>query len=141
MRTLPRIDLKGRISFEGRRIGDRRKDSVSLDLLFAALADPTRRDILGRLANGEMSVTQIARSYEISLPAISKHLNFLESAGLIVRRREGRLLYCEINATPLISAATWLGRYKKIWEGQLDSLGSYLDELKRREAKRDVKKV
>ena len=87
-----------------------------------------------------MSVTEIASPYQMSLPAVSKHLTILGKAGLIARRREGRVLYCHVNAVPLKSAASWIERYENIWERQLNSLGSYLDDLKSREVRRVPRK-
>lgn len=100
---------------------------------FAALADPTRRAILSRLAIGECSVTQLAEPFEMSLPAVSKHLRVLEKAGLISRGREAQWRPCRIEAAPLREVAEWAERYREIWEGRLDRLGNYLQELKSKE--------
>jgi DNA-binding transcriptional ArsR family regulator len=102
----------------------------SLDSLFFALSDRTRRDIVEGLAAREMSVTEIAAPHDISLPAISKHLDVLERAGLLVRKREGRTILCKLNPGALQTAMSWIDRYKAMWEGQMDSLGTYLDDLK-----------
>jgi len=97
-----------------------------LDAVFAALADPTRRAILGRLARGEASVSEIARPFRISLPAVSRHLRVLGSAGLVVRKKEGRVHRVRLAAAPLKSAADWLEEYRQFWGAQLDSLADYL---------------
>ena len=100
----------------------------SLDVTFAALADPTRRAILARLARGESSVTALAAPHRISLPAISKHLTVLERAGLLARRREGRVHHCRLVGGSMRDAAAWLARYHKFWERQFDALARYLEE-------------
>src|SRR3989454_6936423 len=96
---------------------------------FAALADPTRRAILARLASGETSVTELAGPFEMSLPAISKHLKVLERAGLIARGREAQWRPCRLEAGPLKQAADWLEHYRRFWEQSLDRLEDYLREL------------
>jgi DNA-binding transcriptional ArsR family regulator len=106
-----------------------------LDSLFSALSDPTRRSILQRLANNPLSVGEIAGPYKMSLPAVSKHLDVLERADLIVRKRDGRVLHCELNPAPLLAASAWLDRYKPLWEKSLDSLGSYLSDMKSKEGR------
>lgn len=98
-----------------------------LDRTFAALADPTRRAILTRLASGEASVGDLARPFRISRPAISKHLRVLERAGLVTRTRDGRVSRCRLNAAPMRTAAEWVARYRRFWEGRLDRLASYLE--------------
>jgi DNA-binding transcriptional ArsR family regulator len=107
--------------------------SDSLSATFAALADPTRRAILARLASGECSVTELAEPFAMSLPAVSKHLRVLERAGLIVRRREAQWRHCRIEATPLKDVAEWAAEYRHIWEGRFDRLDSYLQELQGQE--------
>src|SRR3989441_10311822 len=102
--------------------------AVGLDATFAALADPTRRAILTRLGTREASVTELARPFHVSLPAISKHLGVLERAGLIQRRRLGRIRRCRLVAHPMRHAAAWLGRYRRFWEHQFNHLDAYLDE-------------
>ena len=104
-----------------------------LSTTFAALADPTRRAILARLASGECSVSELAEPFEMSLPAVSKHLRVLERAGLIVRRREAQWRPCRIEAAPLKEVAEWAERYRHIWEQRLDRLDAYLQELKKKE--------
>ncbi len=101
-----------------------------LSTTFAALADPTRRAILARLASGECSVTELAEPFEMSLPAVSKHLGVLERAGLIARGREAQWRPCRIQASPLRDVAEWAERYRHIWEARLDWLEGYLQELK-----------
>ena len=106
-----------------------------LSATFAALADPTRRAILARLASGECSVTELAEPFEMSMPAVSKHLRVLERAGLIARRREAQWRPCRIEAGPLREVADWTERYRHIWEERLDRLDTYLQQLKARERK------
>ena len=101
-----------------------------LSTTFAALADPTRRAILARLATGERSVTELAEPFDMSLPAVSKHLRVLERAGLISRGREAQWRPCRIDAAPLKQVADWTERYRHIWEARLDRLDDYLEELK-----------
>ena len=102
---------------------------------FAALADPTRRAILARLANGECSVTELAEPFDMSMPAVSKHLRVLERAGLIARGREAQWRPCRIDAGPLKEVAEWTERYRHIWESRLDRLESYLHTMKAKEKK------
>ena len=106
---------------------------MSLDHLsatFAALADPTRRAILARLTSGELSVTELAEPFEMSLPAVSKHLKVLEGAGLIARGRDAQWRPCRLEAARLKEAAEWLEHYRRFWEQSLDRLDEYLRELK-----------
>lgn len=107
-----------------------------LDATFAALADPTRRAILARLTVGEASVTELAKPFAMSQPAISKHLKVLERAGLISRGRDAQRRPCRIEAQPLAEASGWLEEYRRIWEGNFQRLDALLDELKAREKKR-----
>jgi DNA-binding transcriptional ArsR family regulator len=102
------------------------KSGGSLDATFAALADPTRRAILHRLAAGETTVGALARPFHISLPAISKHLRVLERAGLLVRRRDGRVRRCRLVVRPMRAADAWIARYRRFWEHHLDRLARYL---------------
>jgi len=102
-------------------------DSTTLDRTFGALADPTRRAILARLAAGEATVGELAAPFAVSRPAISKHLRVLERAGLVRRSRDGRLSRCELDADPMKDAAEWVDRYRAFWEGQLDALSRYLE--------------
>jgi DNA-binding transcriptional ArsR family regulator len=106
-------------------------ESDSLSLVFAALADPTRRAILARLSEGERSVNELAAPFEISLPAISKHLKVLECAGLIERTRNAQWRPCRLQAGPLKDAADWVGQYKRFWEESFDRLDEYLKELQK----------
>jgi DNA-binding transcriptional ArsR family regulator len=103
-----------------------------LDRTFAALSDPTRRAILGRLAAGEASVTELAEPFDMSMPAVSKHLKVLERAGLIVRGRERQWRPARLEAEPLKEVADWTERYRRFWEERYDRLDSYLEELQRR---------
>src|SRR6266481_7341136 len=114
--------------------------SPDLNITFAALADPTRRAILARLASGEASVTELAEPFEMSLPAISKHLKVLERAGLIARGREAQWRPCRLAAGPLKDASDFLERYRRFWEESFDRLEEYLQELKMRELKIKEKK-
>lgn len=104
-----------------------------LDATFGALADATRRGILARLARGESSVSELAAPYEISLPAVSKHLRVLENAGLVVRHKDGRVHRCRLIAEPMKDAAEWIERYRLFWELQFDALARYLEESQREE--------
>ena len=104
-----------------------------LSATFAALADPTRRAILAHLAKGEASVTELAKPFEMSLPAISKHLKVLERAGLIVRGREAQWRPCQLNAEPLKDVEDWLEQYRQFWEESFDRLDDYLHELQTQE--------
>ena len=106
---------------------------MNLNATFAALADPTRRAILARLASGECSVTELAEPFEMSMPAVSKHLRVLERAGLIARGRDAQWRPCRLNAAPLKEVADWAERYRALWEGRLDRLEIYLQELKAQE--------
>jgi len=101
----------------------------TLDATFAALADPTRRAILARLALGEAPVTALAEPFEMSLPAVSKHLKVLEKAGLIARGRDAQRRPCRLEVGPLHDAMTWIEGYRGFWEGSLDHLDSYLKTL------------
>ena len=111
-----------------------------LSTTFAALADPTRRAILARLAAGEASVTELAAPFDMSLPAISKHLKVLERAGLIARGREAQWRPCRLEAGPLKDAAEWLAHYRRFWEQSFDRLDDYLRKLQRKEKKHGRKK-
>jgi DNA-binding transcriptional ArsR family regulator len=106
-----------------------------LTATFSALADPTRRAILARLATGECTVTELAAPFQMTMPAISKHLRVLEGAGLISRRREAQLRPCRLEAAPLRDVVEWAERYREIWEGRLDRLDTYLKELQTKETK------
>ena len=101
----------------------------ALDATFAALADPTRRAILARLALGEASVTELAEPFEMSQPAISKHLKVLESAGLISRGRDAQRRPCRLEAAPLAQATDWLEKYRRFWEATFQRLDALLEEL------------
>jgi DNA-binding transcriptional ArsR family regulator len=99
-----------------------------LNRTFAALADPTRRRILAHLARGDKCVTHLARSHDMSLPAVSKHLRVLEKAGLLRRRRYGRVHEMQLDAKPLKQAAEWVEEYRRFWEGSLERLAEYLEK-------------
>ena len=108
-------------------------DNDPLNTIFAALADPTRRAILERLAHGDATVGELAEPFAMTLPAISKHLSVLERAGLIVKSRDGQRRHCRITATPLKNATAWLDDYRRHWEANLDSLDTYLSHLQNQE--------
>jgi len=103
------------------------KYSTSLDAIFSALSDPTRRTILTNLQRGQASVTELARPHDISMPAILKHLNVLEHAGLIEQKKTGRVRMCRLTVAPMQQAADWLSLYRVFWENQLDNLGRFLE--------------
>ena len=105
----------------------------SLDRIFAALSDPTRRRILDLLAQAELCVTELAKPFSISLPAISKHLRVLEKAGLVKRKRDGRIHRLRLEAKPMRDAAAWIAGYRGFWEGQLDALADYLERQQKSE--------
>jgi len=106
-----------------------------LSSTFAALADPTRRAILSRLSRGEMSVTDLAEPFKMSLPGVSKHLKVLERAGLISRGREAQWRPCRLNAAPLKDVADWVEHYRKFWQESFDRLDEYLKQIQSREKK------
>ena len=108
----------------------------ALDATFAALADPTRRAILSRLATRERTVTELAAPFDVSLPAISKHLRVLERAGLLVQEKDGRIRRCQLSAQPLHDATEWLERYRRFWEESFQRLDALLEEMKASEKKR-----
>ena len=103
--------------------------SDRLSIAFAALADPTRRAILARLASGEASVTELAEPFDMSLPAVSKHLKVLERAGLIARGREAQWRPCRLEAAPLKNVADWVDHYRRFWEESFDRLDEYLRSI------------
>jgi DNA-binding transcriptional ArsR family regulator len=111
-----------------------------LSATFAALADPTRRAILARLASGETSVTELAAPFDMSLPAVSKHLKVLESAGLIQRGREAQWRPCRLRASPLKGVADWVEHYRRFWEESFDKLDAYLRELQRKDRQSETRR-
>jgi len=102
--------------------------SATLDITFSALSDPTRRAIISKLANGDAPIMEVASPFQMSLPAVSKHIRVLEKAGLVVRRKQGRVHYCRLNAKPLRDAAKWLAFYQQFWDARLDSLANFLED-------------
>jgi DNA-binding transcriptional ArsR family regulator len=106
-----------------------------LSTTLAALADPTRRAVLARLTSGDLSVTELAEPFAMSLPAVSKHLKVLERAGLIARGRDAQWRPCRLQASPLKDVADWVEHYRRFWEESLDRLGDYLHELQAKEKK------
>ena len=115
------------------------KTEDSLTTTFAALADPTRRRILAHLARGSKRVTHLARPHAMSLPAVSKHLRVLEKAGLLRRRRYGRVHEMQLEATPLKQAAQWVEEYRKFWESSFDQLAKYLQKTSNTKTKPETK--
>ena len=111
-----------------------------LDATFSALADPTRRAILSRLASGETSVSELAEPFAMSMPAISKHLKVLQRAGLIERSRAAQWRPCRLAPAPLKDASEWLDRYRRFWEESFDRLEDYLRELQKKEPKKKENK-
>jgi len=107
-----------------------------LDRIFGALADSTRRAILARLARGEATVGELAEPFDISRPAISKHLRVLENARLVRRTPDGRMSRCEIHAPRMREVADWVERYRALWESQLDSLERYIETKKKKREKK-----
>lgn len=105
--------------------------SHRLDVVFSALSDPNRRTLLERLRRRTSSVTQLADTFDISLPAVSKHLRILENAGLLVREKKGRVHRCHLQSKPLKDAAEWLDRYRRFWEERFDALDTYLRKTKK----------
>jgi len=103
------------------------RDDVALDLVFGALSDPTRRAILARLSSGEATVGELAEPFDVSRPAISKHLDVLERAGMVHRVKDGRVNRCQFDGAPLGRAAEWVVSYRRYWEGQLDALARFLE--------------
>jgi DNA-binding transcriptional ArsR family regulator len=112
------------------------KDALSLT--FSALADPTRREILARLADGELSVTELAQPFRMTMPAVSKHLKVLERAGLVVRGREAQFRPARLTAEPLRDVADWVENYRRIWEESLGRLDDYLKTMQSGEKSSDV---
>src|SRR5271154_5832926 len=114
--------------------------SQHLDATFSALADPTRRAILARLASGETSVSELAEPFAMSMPAISKHLKVLQRAGLIERSREAQWRPCRLAPAPLKDASEWLDRYRRFWEESFDRLEDYLRELQKKDPQKKENK-
>lgn len=107
--------------------------SDHLSLTFSALADPTRRAILARLASGETSVSELARPFDMTLPAVTKHLKVLQRAGLITKTRRAQWRPCRLDAGPLKEVSDWVEQYRRFWDQRLDRLGEYLQELQTKE--------
>ncbi len=108
---------------------------AALDATFGALADPTRRAMLARLARGETSVMELAEPFDVSLPAILKHVRVLEEAGLLTRQKDGRVNRCHLRVKPMKEAAKWIEHYRQFWERQFDALARFLNESQRKEEK------
>jgi DNA-binding transcriptional ArsR family regulator len=103
----------------------------TLDLVFAALADPVRRAILARLDGAELLVSELAAPFDISLQAVSRHIQVLVRAGLVRQERSGRVSRCRLDAGPILDAALWINRYSKYWQAQFDTLATWLDQIER----------
>jgi DNA-binding transcriptional ArsR family regulator len=108
-----------------------------LSVTFAALADPTRRAILARLAMGEASVTELAKPFDLSLPGVSKHLKVLQRAGLVTQSRSAQWRPCRLEGAPLKEAATWVGEFRRFWDESFERLDEYLAELQKEKKKND----
>jgi DNA-binding transcriptional ArsR family regulator len=111
--------------------------SDELSSTFAALADPTRRAILARLANGEATVNELAEPFRLKLPTVSKHLKVLQRAGLVTQSRKAQWRPCRLEPAPLKDVADWVERYRRIWDERLNQLDAYLTELQEKEKSRD----
>jgi DNA-binding transcriptional ArsR family regulator len=122
-----------------RLVSDRVEETPALDLVFAALSDPVRRAILERLDGNDLLVSELAAPFDISLQAVSKHIQVLVRAGLIKQERSGRISRCQLDAGPIYDAAVWLNRYSKYWHEQFGTLALYLDRIERR-AKRTAQR-
>ena len=109
-------------------------ESARLDLAFQALADPTRRGMLARLSQGPASVSELARPYAISLPAVMQHLQLLETSGLVRSEKTGRVRTCRLEPRALSTAEQWIAEQRELWEGRLDRLEDYLETLKTKES-------
>jgi DNA-binding transcriptional ArsR family regulator len=111
-------------------------DSAALDSVFAALADPVRRAILKRLDGSDLLVSELAAPFDISLQAVSRHIQVLVRAGLVKQERTGRVSRCRLDAGPILEAAVWLNRYSKYWQAQFDTLAGWLEQNERRRPRR-----
>jgi DNA-binding transcriptional ArsR family regulator len=107
-------------------------EDATLDHVFAALADPVRRAILQRLDGSELTVSELAEPFDISMQAVSRHIQVLVRAGLVAQHRSGRIATCRLDTGPIFSAAVWIARYSKYWQAQFDTLALWLDEIERR---------
>ncbi len=117
----------------------RRLDNTLLDNTFAALADPTRRAIVDMLASGEISVSELAKPFSMSLPAIHKHIGILEEAGLIASEKVGRVRTCRLKADSMQNAAKWLEHYSRFWDNKLDAFEDFLENKKRQKSKSETR--
>jgi len=135
------VDSKRVVLYYTKRLNTEMTISArQLDLTFAALSDPTRRAILSRLASGEATVMDLAKPFDMTLPAISKHLKVLQRAGLISQGREAQWRPCRLEAAPLKDAAAWIEHYRRYWEESFDRLDDYLDEVQSKEKKHGRRK-
>lgn len=121
--------LKNSASYERSPVETDTPADETLNRVFAALADPVRREILSRLESDELLVSEIAAPFDISLQAISKHIHVLVNAGLVEQQRSGRVSRCKLNAGPIYTAAVWLNRYSEYWQSQFDTLAAWLIEI------------
>ena len=119
---------------QGRLVKRMLNESTRLDLAFQALADPTRRGMLARLSRGPASVSELARPFRISLPAVMQHLQALEASGLVRSQKQGRVRTCRLEPKALSAAEQWIADQRELWEGRLDRLEDYLETLKARES-------
>lgn len=113
----------------------------ALDLVFAALADPVRRAILTRLSEGDCTVSELAAPFDISLQAVSRHIQVLVRAGLVTQERTGRIATCRLDSGPILAAAVWIARYSRYWQTQFDMLALWLEDLTRRQGRPEDKDV
>jgi DNA-binding transcriptional ArsR family regulator len=113
------------------------QEAEKLNRVFSALSDPVRREILTRLDGEELLVSQLAEPFDISLQAVSKHIQVLARAGLVVQERTGRISRCRLDAGPIYHAAVWINRYSKYWQSQFDTLAAWLDEIETHRAPPD----
>jgi len=114
-------------------------EQEALDCVFAALADPVRREILRRLDGAELLVSELAEPFDISLQAVSRHIQVLVRAGLIKQERSGRISRCRLDAGPILQAALWINRYSKYWQTQFDDLAAWLDRLERNKRRKTAR--
>ena len=129
------VDTARKVCYKTNRLINQVVNQDRLSVTFAALADPTRRAILARLRSGECSVGELAQPFEMSKPAVSKHLRVLERAGLIAQRRDAQWRRCRIQAGPLKEVSEWAERYRQIWDARLDRLDTYLTNIHAKEKK------
>jgi DNA-binding transcriptional ArsR family regulator len=123
------------------RAADASDEAETLDRVFAALADPVRREILTRLGEGDLLVSELARPFDISLQAVSRHIQVLVKAGLVKQERTGRIARCSLDAGPIFEAAVWINRYSKYWQEQFDTLAHWLGRIERGKTRRPARRA